>query len=716
MSDTQPQQTASTISSALTFYKRLNRLFRSGPAIRRKVKGQDYRNFYDTEVMKGAMGYYGPSAFRRESSPFSSMGAYGILDRQSRAAEFAEMDARCAEVSTALNIYADESCASDETGQMFHVYSPNPEIHKALEELFYDVVDIEFNGRRMMRNLVKNGDYFCYVEVVPNYGVINVEPLPVNEVEREEGYDKNDPYATRFRLLTRGGKYLENWQILHMRILGSDMFLPYGMSLLESARRPWRMLTMIEDSMLLYRLVRSPERRVFYVDVSAIAPNDIPSYMEGVKEAMRGTSVIEQEEGKQDFRYNPFSALDDYFMPVRQNTNTKIESLAGAVNNTAVEDVQYILNKLIAALMVPRAYLTYDEAISSKSTLAQEDIRFSRTIATLQKIMVAELNKLAMIHLFALGFSGEDLINFELGFSNPSTVAVQQKLALMTARIELAGKAWELGKETGMLSIPMIQKEILGLRPDQINAIWNEAKVDQTRVAELAAIAEAPKFDSSEDSNIDIFDKSNYEVPGSPFKPNPDDVADVEQANVQMQQMRDAEKTAMRQAERGMLNKANNTGGKPSQGGAPIRANYTPGLDAASRRISRRNPFGGAKALNMPDFQSMLSPITRRARDSVYDAPSSKTLLEAREILTELVRPIPHAMNRTTRSALSKLKEHLNRTLKEQEQAVKESVVGTVVVEEQDEIVLLESSILGSPSEPDDETPEVPGNLLLENS
>lgn len=713
MSESSATSTPSTIASALTFYKRLNRLFRSGPAIRRKVKGQDYRNFYDTEVMKGAMGYYGPSAFRRESSPFSSMGAYGILDRQSRAAEFAEMDARCAEVSTALNIYADESCASDETGQMFHVYSPNPDIHKALEELFYDVVDIEFNGRRMMRNLVKNGDYFCYIEVVPNYGVINVEPLPVNEVEREEGYDKNDPYATRFRLLTRGGKYLENWQILHMRILGSDMFLPYGMSLLESARRPWRMLTMIEDSMLLYRLVRSPERRVFYVDVSAIAPNDIPSYMEGVKEAMRGSSVIEQGEGKQDFRYNPFSALDDYFMPVRQNTGTKIESLAGAVNNAAVEDVQYILNKLIAALMVPRAYLTYDEAISSKSTLAQEDIRFSRTIATLQKIMVAELNKLAMIHLFALGFSGEDLINFELGFSNPSTVAVQQKLALMTARIELASKAWELGKETGMLSIPMIQKEILGLRPDQINNIWNEAKDDQTRVAELAAIAENPRFDKSEDSNIDIFDKSNYEVPGSPFAPNQGDVADVEKANVEMQQMRDHEKALVRQAERGALNKTNNSGGRPEGNVAPIKTNYTPNLDAASRRISRRNPLGGAKALNMPDFQSMLSPITRRARDSVYDAPSGKLMLEAKEILSEHVRPIPYSMHRGNRSALMRLKEHMNKRLKEE--AAQQT--SALPAEEQDEIVLLESEILidhaSLSTEPDDDKKDI---ILLENS
>jgi len=432
------------------------------------------------------------------------------------------------------------------------------------------------------------------------------------------------------------------------------MFLPYGMSLLESARRPWRMLTMIEDSMLLYRLVRSPDRRVFYVDVSAIAPNDIPSFMEGVKEAMRGSSVIEHEEGKQDFRYNPFSAMDDYFLPVRQNTGTKIETLAGAVNNTAVEDVQYILNKLIAALMVPRAYLTYDEAISSKSTLAQEDIRFSRTIATLQKIMVAELNKLAMIHLFALGFSGED----------------------------------------------------------QINNIWNESKIDQVRVAELAAIAENPQFDKSEDSNIDIFDKSNYEVPGSPFAPNPEDVTDVEKANVEMQQMRDHEKALIKQAERGVLNKTNNTGGRPTGDVAPIKTNYTPNLDAASRRISRRNPLGGAKALNMPDFQSMLSPITRRARDSVYDAPTGKLMLEAKEILSEHIRPIPYSMHRGNRSALTKLKEHMNRRLKE------EAAAAPSVEIVEDEIVLLESEILAghqsaTSSAAEDDSKDI---ILLENS
>lgn len=615
-----------------SFYQRLTRLFRSGPAIRRKIRGQDYKNFYDTQVVQNNLGYYGAAAFKREASPFSVMGAYGILDRMTRYAEFAEME-NTAEIASALNVYADESCASDETGRTFHIFSENPQIQRALEELFYDVVNIEFNARRMVRNLVKNGDYFMYVEVVPDYGVINVEPLPVNEVEREEGFDKHDPYAVRFRLLTRGGKYLENWQMLHFRILGNDLFMPYGTSFLESARRPWRQLTMMEDAMLVYRLVRSPERRIFYVDVSAVHPNDIPTYMEAVKESMRGASVIEQTQGRQDFRYNPLAIDEDYFLPTRPNSQTKIENIAGGQNTTATEDVEYILKKLIAALMVPRAYLTYDEAISSKATLAQEDIRFSRTIATLQKIVIAELNKLATIHLYALGFAGEDLVNFELKFSNPSTVAVQQKLALMASKIETAAKAWELSKETGMYSMNYIQKEVLGLRPEEINIIKQEAKQDQVFMAELKKIAENPPFDNSIDSNIDIFDKENYKVPKSPFNPNKKDLVDIERQNYEqekeLQVAREKEKK-----EKGYT-------------GVPISFNPTPNLDKSFRRSSRSKAFTGDRALSMPNFKNMLDTKNRFSGD-VYGMEDfgkvKKFVLEDATLQKELLNekhPIP---------------------------------------------------------------------------
>lgn len=1352
-----------------------------------------------------------------------------------------------AEIATALNVYADESCATDEKGKTFHIYSENAQVQKALEELFYEVVNIEFNARRMVRNLVKNGDYFCYVEVVPDFGVINVEPLPVNEIEREEGFDKHDPYAVRYRLITRGGKYLENWQMLHFRILGNDLFLPYGTSFLESARRSWRQLTMMEDAMMVYRLVRSPERRVFYIDVSAVHPNDIPSYMEAVKEGMRGASVIEQQQGRQDFRYNPlpvhkdtgiplldgrtitieelakeydagkenwvysiqdssfgivpgkvawcgknytanklikitlddgtslktapehpyvlrdgssvradqlipgmslmplyreitdkgyercynpetqkyetthslvaknfyqnewqntarpvvhhkcpweretnkrnnspknlevmnfwehrelhakmiehtllrpeileensrrltrynrsklhssrvslnnikyqkgqklsqlyngsdlhkehneirknaqfnswllnkaercqamkfkftekcleiakdimaanptisrddfgaklknnidfvtaikeansntkrqnkipnhrvlaqnisnyagfdsyvefknsfssakylnhkistvetvtetvdvycmtvigpngeedrhnFAAMsndesgnynkkmsavflknsvdEDYFLPTRPNNQTKIESIAGGQNTTATEDVEYIQKKLIAALMVPKAYLTYDEAISclvgetqiplldgssptikelsdkfangelteaycystlldgtvvpgkinkawatkkvnstyrihldngeyidctenhpfllkngvykradeltvndslmpvykklsskqdkdlldgyemvfdnktgewkythkmvsdwqaennggytigkqrvvhhidfnklnnspknlqemtwyshrklhsqnlsstilrpdvmikrepsrlaalsasrhrniksrqmkqqmndpksalrswvhgeeikqvvsrnmkaawstekyrsiktkqnkeilqrpevreklfgknhwaaratkhfdlnwlveyckqnnvteylhfrkssqnnspcssrvvgrifrennisgwrefekqylcfnhkvirieikecgdeatqgvwvydlevekthnflvkqgvvvhnSKSTLAQEDIRFSRTIATLQKIMVAELNKLAIIHLYALGFSGDDLLSFELKFSNPSTVAVQQKLALVSQKIEIAAKAWEVSKETGLMSMPYIQKEILGFRPEEINQIRLEARQDQIAMAELKKIAENPPFDNSLDSNIDIFDKGNYSVPSSPFAPDPKQLRDIELKNQE-------DELALRRERK--LEKEKN--GENS--GAPIKLNPTPNLDKAFRRNKRSKEFTGASALAMPNFKDMLDITNNRYSKDPYDTQSSnytrKFVLEESQIENELLGrgKLPYKISKEMQSTLKTMNESMKR-------------------------------------------------------
>jgi hypothetical protein len=669
-----------------SFYQRLTRLFRSGPAIRRKVRGQDYKNFYDNQVVQNNLGYYGAAGFKREASPFSVMGAYGILDRMSRYAEFAEME-NSADVASALNVYADESCASDENGRNFHIYSDNAQVQKALEELFYDVLNIEFNARRMVRNLVKNGDYFMYVEVVPDYGVINVEPLPVNEVEREEGFDKHDPYAVRFRLITRGGKYLENWQMLHFRILGNDLFLPYGTSILESARRPWRQLTMMEDSMLVYRLVRSPERRVFYVDVSAVHPNDIPSYMEAVKESMRGASVIDQQNGRQDFRYNPLAIDEDYFLPTRPNNQTKIESLAGGQNATAIEDVEYIHKKLVAALMVPKAYLTYDEAVSSKATLAQEDIRFSRTVSQLQKILVAELNKLAMIHLYALGFSGEDLLNFDLKFSNPSTVAVQQKLALISSKLEIAGKALELSKETGLLSFNYIQSEILGLRPEQINIIRQEAKQDQVAMAELKKIAENPPFDKSIDSNIDIFDPANYKVPTSPFAPDKKEVRKIEQQNHEQERELMATREKKRQEDQG----SNNSG-------SPIRFNPTPNLDKSFRRSRRSKAFTGDRALVMPDFKKMLDITNNRYSKDPFDLSSTKKFMLENNMMQELfgTGAIPFGISKEMQTSLRKMNESLfpSRNVKPTtEIEVLEEDTNNPTQDEEDALMLLEKEL-----------------------
>ncbi len=439
-------------------FRRLTLLFRSGPVIKRKV-----RDFNQDKSPSSAF-----QIFKKTQSHVYStaMSAYGTYDRMARYSDFSEME-YTPEISSALDIYSEEVAASDEKGQVLHIHSDNPKVQSLLEDLFYDTLNVEFNLTGWTRNLVKYGDFFLFNDVSPEYGVINAYPIPVNEVEREEGFDPEDPLAVRFRWITQGNQVLENWQISHFRLLGNDAFLPYGSSVLESARRIWRQLILVEDAMLVYRVVRSPERRVFYVDVGNVPPEDIPNYMEQVQTSLKRSQVIDRDSGRVDLRYNPLSVDEDYYLPVRGGeSGTKIDTLAGGQNTTAIEDVEYIQNKLFAALKIPKAYLGYDEGLGAKATLSQEDIRFSRTIHRIQRTVLSELNKVAIIHLFSNGFEGEDLLDFELQLSNPSTIAQQQKLELFRTRFEIAGQVPE-----GIVDREWIRKNVIGLTDQEIKEV-----------------------------------------------------------------------------------------------------------------------------------------------------------------------------------------------------------------------------------------------------
>ena len=622
------------------FFQRLTRLFRSGPAIQRRIKGYDYKAYYDKSLVHSNLGYRGPAPFGKESSPFSVLGGYGILDRISRYAEFSEMEFT-AEIGSALDIYADESCASDEKGKCFHVYSDNPEIKKALEEVFYDTLNVEFNLRPWIRNLVKYGDFFLYNEIVPDIGVISCTPIPVNEVEREEGFDLEDPYAIRFRWLTRGNKILENWQVTHLRILGNDLFLPYGTSILEPARRIWRQLVMMEDAMLVYRVVRSPERRVFYIDVGNTAPNDIPSYMEAAKAALRSNTQVDKQNGRMDYRYNPVSVDEDYFIPVRGEAGgTKIETLAGGQHVSATEDVEYLQKKLFAALKIPRAYLGFDESLSSKATLAQEDVRFSRTINIIQKIIIAELNKLAMLHLYSKGFDGEDLINFELFLSNPSSVAVQQKLALWNDRIDIASKF----KESILVSEEWVQTEIRGFTPEEIDKSKHDRKEDILYKKELESIAVSTE-NQERQATTDPFDQSNYQVPGADVAKTPSEakpgVSDSELVSG----------IAKFDSEGGLIRN------ETMPGQTPIAA--TPYATQRRRNDKRRVGQGGRDKLANPDFAQMMDMSGKHQFNSdIDDMDSLRKRNEHRE-LEAILRKRPE-FSREIKSMFGRMESKLN--------------------------------------------------------
>lgn len=230
--------------------------------------------------------------------------------------------------NSALDVYSEEASAADDQNNVLHVYSNNPKIQSILNELYHDILNVEFNITPWTRNLVKFGDLFLFIDVHPEQGVLNVMSMPVNEVEREEGWDPNDPFAVRFRWTTQGNKILESWQVAHFRLMGNDAFLPYGSSVLESARRIWRQLILIEDAMLVYRVVRSPERRVFYIDVGTVAAEEIPNYMEAAQTKLKRSPVIDKSSGRVDLRYNPLPVWSQSRIPLLDGRTITIQQLA----------------------------------------------------------------------------------------------------------------------------------------------------------------------------------------------------------------------------------------------------------------------------------------------------------------------------------------------------------------------------------------------------
>lgn len=464
--------------SPSSLFRRLTNLFRSGPVVKRRI--QNFEN-----------GNKGPStafdAFRKNQSQVYSaaMSAYGAYDRMARYSDFSEME-YTPEIAGALDIYAEESISPDEQGKVLHIYSENPNIKSLLEDMFYDTLNVEFNLTAWVRNLVKYGDFFLFNDVSPEHGIINAFPLPIAEVEREEGFDPDDPMAVRYRWVTQGNQVLENWQISHFRLLGNDSFLPYGSSILEPARRIWRQLILLEDAMMVFRIVRAPARRAFYIDVGNVPPEEIPNYMEQAQSALKKSSVVDRSTGRVDLRYNPLSIDEDYFIPVRgDSSGTKIDNVEGQSITGETTDVEYIQKKLFAALKVPKAYLGYEEGLGSKATLSQQDIRFARTIARIQRTILSELNKLAIVHLYCNGYTGEDLLDFNLQLSSPSTISQLQKLELIKSRFETAGTVIGV---SGMVDRLWVQKNVLRLNDEEIEAIKKGIEDDKKRDLKVEAI------------------------------------------------------------------------------------------------------------------------------------------------------------------------------------------------------------------------------------
>ena len=447
-----------------SLFKQLTRLL-SGPLINRRTQfyRQERRQSLDKygRTFKSASG----KEFKKsEYNPFESIqnAMTANVNRGERYAEFDQME-YTPEIASALDIYADEMTTSSALESMMVIESPNGEIKDILENLYFKILDVEFNLFGWCRNMCKYGDFFLYLDIDEEIGVKNVIGLPSREVERLEGEDETNPNYVQYQWNTAGLTF-ENWQIGHFRILGNDKYNPYGTSVLEPARRIWRQLTLLEDAMMAYRIVRSPERRVFYIDVGNIDPQDVEQYMQKVMTTMKRNQVIDPDTGRVDLRYNPLSIEEDYFMPVRGNaSNSKIDNLPGGNFTGDIDDVKYLRDKLFSALKIPQSYLSRgDGADEDKTTLAQKDIRFARTIQRLQRAVISELEKIGTIHLYVLGYTADDLIGHKLYLNNPSRIAELQELEYWKTRFDVASSATE-----NYFSKRWIAKNVFGLSDEE---------------------------------------------------------------------------------------------------------------------------------------------------------------------------------------------------------------------------------------------------------
>jgi hypothetical protein len=486
MADNKKNNNPRNQESAL--FRRLTRLF-SGPIVQYDRPSVVRGNTRDIEkyTFTSSTG----KAFKKREyyNPFGELSNKILFQRnkQVRYTDFEQME-YMPEIASALDIYADEITTSTVFNPLVEIQCYNREIKDIVHSLLYSVLNVESNLFGWARSMCKYGDYYLYLDIDDKMGVTNAVPLPVREVERIEGTDPTNPnYIQYFWEGAEGqqGVTFENWQVAHFRLLGNDKYVPYGTSVLESARRIWRQLTLLEDAMMAYRIVRSPERRVFYIDVGNIPAEDVEQYMEQVKTQMKRNQIVDQDTGRVDLRYNAMSVDEDYYIPVRGSTNnTRIDTLAGGQFTGDIEDVEYLRDKLFSALKIPKAYLAQADAIEDKTTLAQKDVRFARTIQRNQRTVLAELEKICIIHLFTLGFRHDDLLSFKLSLNNPSKIAELQELEHLRTKFDIAGTATE-----GYFSKAWVYKNIFKLSDEEVERIQTEQYGDKKLTALLDAAA-----------------------------------------------------------------------------------------------------------------------------------------------------------------------------------------------------------------------------------
>jgi hypothetical protein len=479
-----------------SLYSKLKRLF-STDAVIRNIGGKKLKVVDTDEVMYATDRNTLRDRFNRiRTSSYNQYSRDFTLSYQAARIElFRDYDTMDMDpiISSALDIYADESVTKNELGEILIIHSSNDNIKQILYNLFYDILNIEFNMWSWTRNLVKYGDFYLKMYISPEYGVYMVEPISAYNVTRVENSDLTNKNYVKFQInLPEGGRLeeLENYQVAHFRMLSDSNFIPYGKSIIEGGRRVWKQLSLMEDAMLIHRVMRAPEKRIFKVDVGNIPPAEVDQYMQRLMDKMKKVPYIDERTGDYNLRFNLQNMVEDFYLPVRgSDSGTSIEPLSGMEFN-GIDDIEYLRNKMLAALKIPKAFLGYEEDLSGKATLASEDVRFAKTVNRVQRILISELNKIAMVHLYAQGYKDASLVDFTLELTNPSVIFEKEKIAIWQDKVNLSKDMME----TKLFSKKWIYENVFKISEEDVDIQKNDLVEDAKQ---------SYRFKQIEDEGID---------------------------------------------------------------------------------------------------------------------------------------------------------------------------------------------------------------------
>ena len=491
-----------------TIFSRLQKLFSTNTIVR---KTQDGVKVVDTDEWQNMTTNLVDRFMKMKVTNYGTgQTASSMAYQQVRIDLFRDYDSMDMDpiLSSALDVYSDETTARNEMGNVLKIHHEDDQIKQILENLFYDIINVEFNLWPWTRNLVKYGDFFLQLEIADKLGIVNVMPLSTYEVSRVENFDPENPQRVKFVYAPyqnpSGGygqtpkKEFENYELAHFRLNSDSNFLPYGKSMIEGARRVWKQLMLMEDAMLIHRVMRAPEKRIFKIDVGNIPPNEVDNYMQKIINGSKKVPFVDERTGEYNLKYNMQNLIEDYYMPVRGNDNgTSIDTLKGLEYNM-IDDINYLKGKLMAALKIPKAFLGYEEDVNGKATLAAQDVRFAKTIERIQRVLISELTKVAIIHLYAQGITDDRLTDFTLELTIPSKIYEQEQVELYTSKVALIQQM----QQTKMFSKEWMYQAVMKMAKDEQDELTLQVLDDTKQTFRLTSI-ETQGVDPAKETGTD---------------------------------------------------------------------------------------------------------------------------------------------------------------------------------------------------------------------